>query len=256
MRTWILRATFLLAALTAVPAVSHAQGKVVVSHDEWYTGSCCFGANEKQFMTNSMNWFGLGSGSNVLIYSGNGFLTDGTFSSFLSGMGIGSTANAGASSGSFGSYGAIVVSGNPSMDALALVNYVLAGGNVFVIGGTGTGGSAGEAGYNNPFLNAFGLGFGTSYNNLSTVSTVGFNTQGPFGAALFTGVNSVYANNGNPVIQAASVSGVTNQVFYDANQNGVFGAAQVTVTPEPAALALFGTGLLALIPMARRRKKS
>jgi len=256
MRSWVLRATFLLAALTAVPSLSEAQKKVVVSHDEWYTHGCCFGSSESQFMKNSFNWFGVGSGGNVLVYSNNSFLTDGTFAGFLGGMGIGATFNAGASAGSFSGYNAIVVSGNPSMDALALVNYVLAGGNVFVIGGTGNGGAAAEAGYNNPFLNAFGLNYQPYYNGLGTVNTTGFNTQGPFGGNLFTGVTSIYANNGNGLDAATPVAGVTNQVWNDVNGNGVFGAAAVTVTPEPAALALMGTGLLALIPMARRRRKS
>ncbi len=249
----VVRTLSMAAALFAMSAPASAQ-KVVVSHDEWFTGSCCFAGGEQQFIGNALNWFGVTSGMNVLIYSTNGFLNDGAFSSYLASKSISTTTNDVAPSSSFSSYNAIFVSGNPGMDAAGLTAYVMAGGNVFVIGGTGVGGAAAEAGYNNPFLNSFGLAFASTYNGLNTINTSGYAAQGPYGAALFTGVNSVYANNGNSVQFSSPVAGVTDEVWMDGNE-GTFGAAQVTATPEPAAIGLLATGLLALVPVVRRKRK-
>jgi hypothetical protein len=246
-----------IAALVPVPSVS-AQQKVVVSHDEWLTngpnnGTLYFNANEQQFVGNTLDWFGLQSGSSVLLYSNDPYLTNQTVLTWLAARGYSVTVDASAAPGTFGSYDAILTEGNATLDAAALASYVMNGGNVMYMGGTGIGGAAGEAGYSNPFLNAFGLSFASVYNGLGTVNTTGFDAQNPFGPALFTSVSSVYANNGQD-ISSFMVANVTNQVFYDGRQNGVFAAAQVTATPEPMSLTLLGTGLVGIFGAARRRR--
>jgi len=144
--------------------------------------------------------------------------------------------------------------GNPSFNAAALAAYVMNGGNVMYMGGTGIGGSAAvEAGYSNPFLNMFGLAFASDYNGLGTVNTTGYDAQNPFGPALFTDVASVFANNGQN-ISSFDVANVTNEVFYDDAQHGVFAAAEVTATPEPMSLTLLATGMIGVFGAARRRR--
>ena len=249
----VIRATWLGAALVCAASTASAQ-KVVVSHDEWFTGPGYLNANEKQFVSNVTNWFGMGGTGNILIYSNDSFLTNSTFTSYLQSLGYTVTTNA--SAPSFAGYGAVFVEGNPTYNALGLGAYVRSGGNVMYIGGTGVGGASTEATYSNAFLNQFGLGLQPVYNGINNVNvnTSGFAAQSPFGSALFTNVASIYSNNGNDVLTTVSApSNVERQVFYTDNEDGVFGAA--SVTPEPGSLALLGTGLFGLVPMVRNRDR-
>ena len=251
-----IRSLVVALGLLSIAGTVQAQ-RVVVSHDEWYTGSCCFNANEKQFISNSLNWFGVGSGGSVLIYSSDGFLTNSTFTGFLSSLGLSVTVNDVA--GSFAGYGAVFSEGNAGLNSAGLTSYVQGGGNVLYMGGTGIGGAASEAAYSNPFLNSFGLSFAPFYNGLGTVNTSGFSAQGPYGASLFTGVSSVYANSGNDISLTAPVSGVTTQLFSDGAGNGVFAAAEYagsSVVPEPASIALTATGLFGVGVLVRRKKRA
>jgi MYXO-CTERM domain-containing protein len=247
-----------LAVAVLLPTLgASAQKKVVVSHDEWLTngpdnGTLEFNSNEQQFVGNALDWFGIHTGANVLIYTNDPYITNHSFTDWLGlrGYNVSMTATPITLSG----YDVIFGEGNPSFDGAALASYVMNGGNVMYMGGTGVGGDVAEAACSNTFLNAFGLAFAGAYNGLNTVSTVGFDSQNPFGPALFTGVSSVFANNGQD-ISRFDVANVTSQVFYDERQNGVFAAAQVTATPEPMSLTLLGTGLVGVFGAARRRRR-
>lgn len=257
-RIRLFSAVLLVAGLVSTPSVSHAQGKVVASNDEWLTATLgATGADDRRFLQNSLNWFGVSAGNSILIYSDNAFLTNGGLTSFLTSMGLNPVINSTESASNFSNYAAIFVSSNVNTNLLT--GYVNGGGNVFDLAGTGTlGGAATEAAYNNAFLNNFGLGFAPVFQGLvGNVNTSTFAGQGVFGAALFNHVNSIFVNNGNDVAYTTAVAGVTREVF-SAGEQGVYGAAQVelTATPEPATLAFMATGLLGLIPVVRRRRQS
>lgn len=254
MRKTAVLCSLALALGVALSATDASAQKVVVSHDEWFTYNGYFGSNEQTFVSNALDWFGLGGSGNILLYSSNGFLTNATFQSYLTGMGYSVTVDA--SPASFAGYSAVFSEGVSGLDGAGLASYAGGGGNVMYIGGTGIGGAAAEAAYSNSFLNGVGLSFASSYNGLGTVNTSGFAAMGPFGAPLFTGVSSIFANNGQN-ISATGLTGWTTQVFSDAVGNGVFAAAELsrtTVLPEPGTIVLLLTGLLALAPLARRRR--
>jgi hypothetical protein len=244
-----------LAVGLSLPAADASAQKVVVSHDEWMTQAGYFNTNEQTFVSNALDWFGLGGSGNILLYSSNSFLTNTTFQSYLTGMGYSVTVDA--APASFAGYGAVFSEGVTGLDGAGLASYAGGGGNVFYFGGTGIGGAAAEAAYSNPFLNAGGLAFAGADNGVGTVNTSGFAAMGPFGAPLFTGVSSVYGNNGQN-ISTAGATAWTTQIFSDEAGRGVYAAAALSTTtvPEPGTLLLLMTGLLALVPLGLRRRKA
>ena len=230
-------------------------GTIVVSNDEWMFSDSKIGLdNDTQFAKNIASFVTGGSG-NILILSSNFGLTGVTLHGILTGQGY-TVATTGTDPGSFAGYSAVFLAANVGNDAnlnTELTNYVNGGGNVFLEGGTGCcGGAGGEAAYWNPFLNNFGLALGSPYNGVNgDINVAAFQAQGPFGPALFAGVNTVYMNNGNNV--SISGGGPNVQIFYDANQNGLYGVYSTTAVPEPSSLMFLGPGLAGLAGLARRK---
>lgn len=249
------RIGFLVLALVlsfSFTATRASAQNVVVSHDEWMTGTANFGANEQLFVQNSLGWFGL-SGGTILLHSANPFLINISFQNFLTGLGYGVTVSSGAVA--FGGFDAVFSEGLSTLNGGALATYASGGGNVFYFGGTGAGGATVEANYSNTFLNGVGLNFvGGSYNGIGTVNTSGFAAQGPYGASLFTGVSSVFGNNGSTITETAA-TGWSTQLFTHTNGAGVYAAATMVSVPEPGAFLLLVPALFGLGIVAWRRKE-
>lgn len=92
-------------------------------------------------------------------------------------------------------YDAVFLSGN-IVDNQVLIDYVNAGGTVYISAGTKRSGQDAdiEAGWYNVFLNHFGLAYGYPYNGV--VGSLPVYSNHP----IFAGVHQLYYANGNPVI--------------------------------------------------------
>ena len=97
-----------------------------------------------------------------------------------------------------------------------LIEYVNSGGNVYIAGGTGAGGSAAnEAALWNPFLEAFGLAF-----DGERVQQRRWSESSTSSHPIFTGVSELYELEGSSVlVTGASTDAAVLQSF---NGNGLW----------------------------------
>lgn len=175
-------------------------GKVVANNDEWPLTNFGFSRapSAAQFARNIADYFTGGAPGKFLVYSTNFGLADTQLAAVMTGAGHvwdRTTVNQPGFQLTLQTalqYDAIFLAADPVVNNQVLIDYVNAGGNVYVAGGTGCcGGAGGEAGRWNTFLNAFGLNFGAPYNGATGVFA-------PVSShPLLNNVSSVYFDNGN-----------------------------------------------------------
>jgi hypothetical protein len=200
--------TALCIVLAASSTALAAPGRIVVNADEWTlsnsgdwspAGCTAFAPNIAAFLT------GMPSGASMMVYSENFGLTGSILALAMIDAGHAWTVGNAQpfTLGLLMQYDAVFVGGRVSAadpDPQVLIDYVNAGGNVFIMGGCGyTGGYDGnpvvEAAAWNPFLNAFGLAFSTAYD----AGSGSFNpddTDHP----IFAGVDALYQSVGQGII--------------------------------------------------------
>jgi hypothetical protein len=119
----------------------------------------------------------------------------------------------------------IFVATDLGADNQVLIDYVKAGGNVYVCAGTGVGGAQQEADRWNTFLTAFGLKF-AGYNGIVGNQTV--NSSHP----LFAGVKAIYQDNGSSIVDLEPASATNQIILTHANGQGLIAAFEGTQKPK------------------------
>ncbi|NIM50256.1 MAG: hypothetical protein GTO22_13570 [Gemmatimonadales bacterium] len=198
-------------------------GKIVVNHDEWTLGNTGFppNADGDAFALSLASWFTGGGTGNFLVYSNDQFFNPSgagsAVSQTMTGAGHGwtvSTASQPDADTWLATYDGVFLAGPAVPDNQVLIDYVEGGGNVYVAGGTGDFGGAGnEAAAWNTFLNHFNLNYqgpfptdpwGGDYNGIGCYA-LGVSEEHP----IFAGVTSLYYCNGNSVSDLAPADPTT-----------------------------------------------
>lgn len=244
--------------LTALPTAEAVI--IVVNHDEWTLSNTGFAqatADPGTFATNIASLMAGGFGT-FHAYSTNFGLTQSSLATAMTGAGHAWTTGTGITFDlpTLLGYDGIFLGGNAA-DNDILIDYVEAGGNVYLMGGTGAGGATAEAARWNTFLNHFGLNYvGGSYNGVS--GTLATSSVHP----IFAGVDHLYYDNGNTVTDL-DAGDPRNQILEFSSQGigliGIYdsrlGNGTGPVIPEPSTMLLLGLGGLGA-GLSRRRRGS
>jgi len=188
------------APISVVPWVdSPYPGKIFVAHDEWAIDDYGFQqtpASATSLVKNVATWFTGGRSGRFLVYSNFHGLTGQAIAGVMTSAGHRWTVDMTVpfTVANLMQYDAVFVGGT-CVDNEVLIEFVRAGGHVFLQGGTGLGGWYGEAGHWNTFLNAFGLDFGDVYDYTRPAGTYPIQSSSP----LFAGVTELYEETGNPI---------------------------------------------------------
>ncbi|MBT9558514.1 MAG: DUF4360 domain-containing protein [Myxococcales bacterium] len=178
--------------------------KIFVNNDEWTLTDHGFNvaAGTPKYVENLANWFTGGGPGKFLAYSNNFGLNGTRLKQTMAALGHTYTVSMVApfTVATLQQYDAVFLAGGPYPNQQVLIDYVKAGGNVYIGAGTGNGGSATEAAAWNTFLAEFGLGFRSSYNGVGGV----WIPSSPH--PVFAGVSSLFADNGNTVFQRTPVN--------------------------------------------------
>ena len=219
-RMIVVLAMTLLFGLTSFS--SSEAGSIVVNNDEWTLSNLGFSqqpVNTPQFAINVASFFTGGGPGNFLVYSSNFGLVGSSLQSTMTGAGHTWTINTSLpfTLANLLGFDAVFLGGGPhAYNASVLISYVIAGGNVYLVGGTAFTSSVAEANTWNPFLNAFGLGYGTFYNGVT--GSIPISSPHP----IFSGITALYQDNGNNVLDT-NLADPQGQVLVSQGSNGLYG---------------------------------
>lgn len=222
-------------------------GRIVVNHDDWTLDNTGFtmAPDAARFALNIAAWFtGGASAGNFLAYSTNHALTESVLASTMTNAGHGWTVSTSVdtSLANLLQYDGIYFAGN-TFDSNVLIDYVEAGGNVYLAAGT-TWTVGANAAACNPFLNHFGLNLATAINGVDGVLATSSDHD------IFGGVESLYYVNGNFVNELNPADPHTDILEYY-GADGMIGVYDSTV-PLPGAVWLLASGIVGFLGLRRR----
>ena len=221
LRVAIAALVWLATALAVSPAL--AAGKIVPSNDEWPLSDAGFqlAPDAGRFALNLADFFTGGRPGNFLVYSSNWGLTGTRLAATMRAAGHTWTVKSPVAvpNEDLTQYDAVFV-GQDSFLTDRLGDYVNAGGNVYVMSGTGYGYA--DIQWNN-FLRAFGLSFASRTNSLNGVTAI--QSTHP----LLAGVRSLLFIAGNSVEVDPTYSG--GAIVAAAGSNGLFGTFTAITLP-------------------------
>ncbi len=205
-----------------------AAGKIVINHDEWTFSSTGFGGQNDAgtFATNVAAFFTGGTPGSFLAYSSNFGLSNPALNTAMNGAGHTWTVSMAQpfTLATLSAYDGVFIGGN-TLNNQVLIDYVNAGGNVYIMGGTG---SINETTVFGPFLAAFGFSFGSPYNGLCC--SIAISSSHP----LFANVDHLYENNGSSITDLAPLD-PQNEIIFSRNGQGtyaVFNGSGCAVAPD------------------------
>jgi len=206
-------------------------GQIVVNADEWTLSNSGFAQapDAATFVTNIAKWFTGGRSTGKFhAYSTTFGLTESSLAETMTKAGYTWTVgtNIKFDLPTLSTFDGIFVAGDLAADNQVLIDYVKAGGNVYVCAGTGVGGAQQEADRWNTFLNAFGLKFAGAYNGIVGNQTV--NSSHP----LFAGVKAIHQAYGNSIVDLYPASGTHEIILTHANGEGLIAAFGRTKKPK------------------------
>jgi len=199
----------------ASPSVTAAQGRIVASSDEWPLSDTAFtnAPGTARFVRNVASYFTGGRPGRFLAYSSSFGLTGARLAAEMRAAGHTWTVSTTVTLdlATLQTYDGVFLIGE-AVDQTLLIDYVRAGGNVYVGGGAGVGGSAAEAARWNTFLTTFGLRYASVYNGLGGI------TPASPTHAILAGVPSLFYDNGNTVSEPAPGTAAADVIQFDGTE--------------------------------------
>jgi hypothetical protein len=212
-----------------VPAVATPwPGRVLVAHDEWALSDKGFQASPtaRQLALNVAGWFTGGRRGRFLVHSTTPGFTGTELARTMRAAGHTWTidANAELTLATLQQYDAVFLGGS-AVDDEVLIDYVRAGGGVFLQAGTGMG-KAAEVEAWNGFLGALGLRLDPTVNMPRLPGVYPVSSTAP----LFRGVSTLYEQFGHAVARVNPADANTRILMADAGL-GLYAAYETTAVP-------------------------
>ncbi|MEA5580888.1 lamin tail domain-containing protein [Nodularia harveyana UHCC-0300] len=203
------------------PSHKNQPGKIVVNADEWTLSNNGFATapDTATFVINIAKWFTNGRNTGKFYaYSTNFGLKESSLAQTMTNAGYIWIVGKGIKLDlqTLFTFDGIFLCGDLVNNEL-LIDYVKAGGNVYLGAGKGWGGAQAEAEDWRTFLNAFGFKFLGAYNGIGGNQTV--NSSHP----IFAGVKAILQNNGNSIVDLDATTQNNQIILTHANGKGLIG---------------------------------